>query len=316
MSERPSDRPLVTWYGDPTPVEGRRVLVHAFTGFLDAGGATAMAARLLQAREHRLLATFDVDQVLDYRARRPVLTFVTDHFAAVDMPQITLHEVTDAAGTPFLLLSGPEPDYQWQRFSDAVLDVVRATGIGLTVGLSAIPWPAPHTRPLGVTIHGNVPSLVSSPHALAGNIQVPGHIGGILELRLGEAGEQAIGIATHVPHYLGQFEYPSAAITMLEALSSAAGLVIPVDDLRAPASRAEGEIAQQLQSSEEFVTIVRALEQQYDQLAALRGTSAASAAGSDLAPGGQVPSGDEIAAQVEQFLADMHDRESGDPREG
>jgi hypothetical protein len=309
-----SDRPLVTWHGDASPTPGRRVLVHAFTGFLDAGGATAMASRLLQAREPRLLATFDIDQVLDYRARRPILTFVTDHFAAVDMPQIALHEVTDAAGTPFLLLTGPEPDYQWQRFSDAVLEIVRATGTELTVGLSAIPWPAPHTRPLGVTLHGNVPSLVSSPHALAGNIQVPGHIGGLLELRLGEAGEQAIGIATHVPHYLGQFEYPSAAITSLEALSGATGLVIPVDDLRAPASRAEGEIAQQLQNSEEFVTIVRALEQQYDQLAALRGTSAGSAS-SDLAPGGQVPSGDEIAAQVEQFLADMHDRESGDPRE-
>ena len=316
MSDRTSERPLVTWYGDPTPVEGRQVLVHAFTGFLDAGGATAMAARLLQGREHRLLATFDVDQVLDYRARRPVLTFVTDHFAAVDMPQISLHEVIDEAGTPFLLLTGPEPDYQWQRFSDAVLGLVRETGTRLTVGLSAIPWPAPHTRPLGVTIHGNVPSLVSSPHALAGNIQVPGHIGGLLELRLGEAGEQAIGIATHVPHYLGQFEYPAAAIASIEALCAATGLVLPVDDLRAPASRAEGEIAQQLQNSEEFVTIVHALEQQYDQLAALRGTVTPASTGSDLAPGGQVPSGDEIAAQVEQFLADMHDRESGDPREG
>lgn len=184
------------------------------------------------------------------------------------------------------------------------------------MGLSAIPWPAPHTRPLGVTIHGNASSLVSSPHALAGNIQVPGHIGGLLELRLGEAGEQAIGIATHVPHYLGQFEYPAAAITSIEALCAATGLVLPVDDLRAPASRAEGEIAQQLQNSEEFVTIVHALEQQYDQLAALRGTAAPASSGSDLAPGGQVPSCDEIAAQVEQFLADMHDRESGDPREG
>ncbi len=306
---------LVTWYGDPSPVEGRRVLVHAFTGFLDAAGSTAMAANLLQAREPRLLATFDADEVLDYRARRPVLTYVTDHFAAVDMPQIALHEVSDDAGTPFLLLTGPEPDYQWQRFAAAILDIVRRTGTELTVGLSAIPWPAPHTRPLGVTVHGNVPSLVSNPHPMPGNIQVPGHIGGFLELSLGQAGEQAIGIATHVPHYLSQFEYPTAAIATLEALSSATGLVLPVDSLRAPASRAEGEIAQQLQSNEEFVTIVRALEQQYDQMAALRANQPAAGVGSELAPGGEVPSGDEIAAQVEQFLAQMHERESGDSPE-
>ena len=305
---------LITWHGDPSPVEGRTVLVHAFTGFLDAAGATAMAASSLQSREPRLLATIDPDEVLDYRARRPVLTFVTDHFAAVDMPQIALHEVTDAAGTPFLLLTGPEPDYQWHRFSAAILDMVRRTGTQLTVGLSAIPWPAPHTRPLGVTVHGNDPALVSTPVPMAGNIQVPGHIGGLLELSLGQAGERAIGIATHVPHYLGQFEYPAAAIRMIEALSEATGLELPVDTLRVPASRAEGEIAQQLQSNEEFVTIVRALEQQYDQMAALRATQSATAA-SDLAPGGQVPSGDEIAAQVEQFLAEMHDRESGDAQE-
>ncbi|MGI9197436.1 MAG: PAC2 family protein [Candidatus Nanopelagicales bacterium] len=305
---------LITWHGDPTPVEGRTVLVHAFTGFLDAAGATQMAAQLLQAREPRLLATIDPDEVLDYRARRPMLTFVTDHFAAVDMPQIALHEVSDASGTPFLLLTGPEPDYQWQRFSAAILDIVRRTGTQLTVGLSAIPWPAPHTRPLGVTVHGNDPALVDNPHPMAGNIQVPGHIGGLLELSLGQAGERAIGIATHVPHYLGQFEYPTAAIRTLEALTSVTGLEIPVESLRAPASRAEGEIAQQLQSNEEFVTIVRALEQQYDQMAALRASQGA-VGGSDLAPGGEVPSGDEIAAQVEQFLAQMHDRESGDAPE-
>lgn len=304
---------LITWHSDPAPVEGRSVLVHAFTGFLDAGGATAMAARLLQSREHRLLATIDVDEVLDYRARRPILTFVTDHFAAVDMPQIALYEVIDDAGTPFLLMTGPEPDYQWQRFAAAVLDMVRATGTTLTVGLSAIPWPAPHTRPLGVTVHGNVPDLVQAPHT-TGTIQVPGHIGGLIELSLGQAGERALGIATHVPHYLGQFEYPAAAITSIEALSQVTGLVLPVDDLRAPASRAEGEIAQQLQNNEEFVTIVRALEQQYDQMAALR-TGSAVAGASELAPGGHVASGDEIAAQVEQFLADMHDRESGDSQE-
>lgn len=300
---------LITWHGDPSPVEGRTVLVHAFTGFLDAAGATAMAAKLMSQREPRLIATVDPDEVLDYRARRPVLTFVNDHFATVDMPQIALHEVSDASGTPFLLLTGPEPDYQWQRFTAAILDVVRRTGTKTTVGLSAIPWPTPHTRPLGVTVHGNDASVVSNPYPMAGNIQVPGHIGGLLELNLGEAGERALGIATHVPHYLSQFEYPPATIAMLEALTTVTGLRIPVDSLQAAASRAEGEIAQQLQGSEEFVTIVNALEQQYDQMAVLR---AAQSGGSDFLPGGDVLSGDEIAAQVEQFLAEMRDRESGD----
>ena len=137
------------------------VLVHAFAGFVDAGGGVRLAAEhILTSCEHTLIASFDVDELLDYRARRPRMSFVVDHFASVDMPQILLYDVTDSHGTRFLLLVGPEPDYQWMRFMAAVDAIVARYGVRLAAGLSAIPWPAPHTRPVGVTIHGSDPSLV------------------------------------------------------------------------------------------------------------------------------------------------------------
>ncbi len=100
------------------------VLVYAFSGFVDAGGGVRLAAdHILQSCEFRLIATFDVDELIDYRARRPRMSFVVDHFASVEIQQIVLHEVTDGAGHRFLLLTGPEPDYQWLRFLAAV-DVI------------------------------------------------------------------------------------------------------------------------------------------------------------------------------------------------
>jgi PAC2 family len=278
----------------------RPVLVHAFSGFVEAAGATRVAAEhLLATREHRLLATFDSDELLDYRARRPRMSFRSDHFAAVDVPEVTLHEVVDAAGTPFLLLTGPEPDYQWRRFIAAVRALVERFDVRLTVGLAAFPWPAPHTRPIGLTLHGTDPSLLRGHSSAVGSLEVPGHVGGLLELWLGEAGHPAMGVAAQVPHYLVQFEYPRVAMALLDGLADATGLVLPSDGLETAARSAEAEVAAQVAGSTEIAEVVRALEQQHDAL------SPPGADGSVLAPGGTVPTGDEIAAQVERFLAGM-----------
>ena len=165
------------------------VLVYAFAGFVDAGSGVRLAAdHILQTCSYRLLATFDADELLDYRARRPKMTYVLDHFATVEIPQIVLHEVTDEAGQRFLLLTGPEPDYQWVRFLSAIDLIVERYGVRLAVGLSAIPWPIPHTRPLGVTVHGSEPELLAGHVSVLGEIEVPGHVGAMLELHLGQQG--------------------------------------------------------------------------------------------------------------------------------
>ena len=151
--------------------DDRPVLLHAFAGFVDAGSGVRLAAEhLLETCEHSLVATFDADELLDYRARRPRMTYVVDHFASVEVPELSLHELVDATGQRFLLLEGPEPDYQWQRFLAAVALIVEKYDVRLAVGLSAIPWPIPHTRPLGLTVHGSEPELV------AGHVPVIGEI--------------------------------------------------------------------------------------------------------------------------------------------
>jgi proteasome assembly chaperone (PAC2) family protein len=285
--------------------EDAPILLYAFAGFVDAGGGVRLAAdHILETCSYQLVATFDADELLDYRARRPKMTYVVDHFASVEIPQIVLHEVTDHDGQRFLLLTGPEPDYQWVRFMSAIDIIVENYGVRLAVGLSAIPWPIPHTRPLGVTVHGSEPELVAGHVSVLGEIEVPGHVGAMLELHLGQQGTPSMGITAQVPHYLVQFEFPRAAETLIEAVGRATGLRIPVAELEPAAKRADAEVAQQLEGNDEFATVVAALEQQYDQMAAISSGSAGGLA--DFA-NGQMPTGDEIAAQVEQFLSSLED---------
>ena len=297
---------LCTIHSEPAP---GAVLVHAFTGFLDAAGAVKTATtHLLGAGEHRLIASFDADELIDYRARRPALTFVSDHFANVNIQTVTLHEVLDAAGTPFLLLSGPEPDYQWGSFVAAVEDLVEQFQVSLIVGLTAVPWPTPHTRPLGATWHGNDPERLAGRVPIVGTIEVPGHVSGLLELSLGQSGHDVLGIAAHVPPYLAQFDYPRAAMTLIDDLSKATGLVLPSSGLEAAAQKANSDVDEQVSNSMEISSVVRALEQQYDSLQ----LQVPIAETSELLDDGKVPTGDQIAAQVERFLAEMGERESGE----
>lgn len=294
--------------------EEQPVLLYGFAGFVDAGGGVRLAAdHLLANCSHRLVATFDADELLDYRARRPRMTYVVDHFASVEVPQLTLHEVTDEVGQGFLLLTGPEPDYQWARFLAAIDLLVAHFNVRLAVGLSAIPWPSPHTRPLGLTVHGSEPSLLVGHTSVIGEIEVPGHVGAMLELHLGQQGRPSLGLTAQVPHYLVQFEFPRAATTLLQGVSAATGLSLPVESLEPAARRADADVAEQLAGNEEFATVVAALEQQYDQLAAI--ASGAPTGRSDMA-GERLLSGEEIAAQVEEFLSTLADPDDPEKQTG
>jgi predicted ATP-grasp superfamily ATP-dependent carboligase len=280
------------------------VLIHVLAGFIDAGSAGRLAGEhLLATCEHRVLATFDVDQLYDYRARRPPMTFKEDHWAAYEAPELVLREVKDAAGAPFLMLTGPEPDVQWERFVRAVEQLVELYSVRLTVGVHAIPMAVPHTRPAGMTAHATRKSLVAQHHAWVGNVQVPGNIAGLLELRLGQAGKDAAGFAVHVPHYLTQAEYPDAALALVTEVSNLTGLALPTDELAQAGEQTRAAIEEQVEGQPEVAAVVSALEQQYDAYVAGRENALPLADAS-----GQLPTADELGAELERFLAEENER--------
>ncbi|MEU4568602.1 PAC2 family protein [Micromonospora sp. NPDC023956] len=286
---------------DDLPDLGQPVLIQALTGFVDAGNATRLAReQLLSSLEARTVATFDVDQVFDYRSRRPVMTFVEDHWEQYDEPKLELHLLHDDDETPFLLLTGPEPDLQWERFVAAVGDLAARLDVRLTVGLNAIPMAVPHTRPTGVTAHATRRELIAGYEPWLQRVQVPGSVGYLLEYRLGQRGRDALGFAAHVPHYVAQTEYPAAAEVLLSSVSRSTGLLLPSDGLRSAAEVVRVEIDRQVAQTEDAATLVQALEEQYDAFARGRGEKNLLATES-----GPLPTADELGAELERFLAEQ-----------
>ncbi|MGI8666722.1 MAG: PAC2 family protein [Jatrophihabitans sp.] len=295
---------------EPLPALERPVLVQAMDGFVDAGNATRLArAHLLDTLESVRVATFDVDQLFDYRGRRPEMLFVTDHWQSFTPPQLAIDAVTDAAGTQFLLLSGPEPDTQWERFVAAMSLLVEQLDVRLLVGLNAIPMGVPHTRPSTVVAHGSPPSLVADYNNWLGTVQVPAAAGHLMEFRLGEAGLDAMGFAVNVPHYLAHLEYPAAASMLLSCVALASELDLPTAALDTAAATTRTDLDAQVAASEQIASVVQALEAQYDEIVAGRGRGL-------VAEGGRLPTADEIGAEFEQYLSQQRDPGDGAGPEG
>ncbi|MEU8300206.1 PAC2 family protein [Micromonospora sp. NPDC048909] len=286
---------------DDLPDLGQPVLIQALTGFVDAGNASRLAReQLLTSLEARPIATFDVDQLFDYRSRRPVMTFVEDHWESYDTPKLELHLLRDDDETPFLLLTGPEPDLQWERFVAAVAGLAARLDVRLTVGLNSIPMAVPHTRPTGVTAHATRRDLIAGYEPWLQQVQVPASVGHLLEFRLGELGRDALGFAAHVPHYVAQTEYPAAAEVLLSSISRSTGLLLPRDGLRSAAEVVRVEIDRQVAQTEDAAALVQALEEQYDAFARGRGEK------NLLAPdAGPLPTAEELGAELERFLAEQ-----------
>ena len=280
-------------------------LLHVLRGFIDAGGAGELTGEHLVDRfETRRLVTFDIDQLLDYRARRPVMTFDVSRWRDYDEPQLVVDLAHDAAGTAFLLMHGLEPDVQWERFAAAVRQLVERFSVPLTVGLNGIPMGVPHTRPLGVTTHGTRPELVGAP-GWFGTVQVPASVGAMLEYRLGRWGHDAVGVAVHVPHYLAQAGFPPAAMAALERVEQVTGLALDSGTLAPAAREALQAVDRQVIGSDEVAAVVRALEEQYDTLSRTLGRTSLLGEAVDL------PTADEIGAEFERFLARQHGPDGG-----
>ncbi|MFJ1650813.1 proteasome assembly chaperone family protein [Streptomyces sp. NPDC088337] len=278
------------------------VLLYHFDGYIDAGETgDQIVERLLDTQPHQVVARFDHDRLVDYRARRPLLTFQRDRWSDYEVPGIEVRLVQDATGAPFLLLSGPEPDVEWERFAAAVGQIVERLGVRLSVNFHGIPMGVPHTRPVGLTPHGNRSDLVPGHRSPFEEAQVPGSAGALLEYRLMQAEHDVLGVAAHVPHYIARSPYPDAALTALEAITSATGLVLPgiAHSLRNEAHRTQTEIDRQIrEGDEELTALVQGLEHQYDAAAG------AETRGNMLAEPVDIPSADEIGREFERFLAE------------
>jgi hypothetical protein len=268
------------------------VLIVAMEGWIDAGlGAGAALAAVMGQVDTEVVAQFDGDALIDQRARRPILRIVNGVNEGLTWPEIQLRAGHDVAGNGIALLVGPEPDVRWRGFTADVVSLSKELGVRMMLGLGAFPAPVPHTRPTRLAATATTQELAARVGFMPGGIEVPAGIEAALEVACKGAGIPAVGLWARVPHYAAAMPYPAAAAALIEGLVDMGGLTLSAGDLHEAAERANAQIDELIANSEEHQAMVTQLESQVD---ATEGQ-----AGYDVST---LPSGDEIAAELERFL--------------
>lgn len=282
-------------------------LIVALRGVTDAGSVTSQLDEYLWGRyELEEIVRFSTDALLDYRARRPMITFDEDHYTDYSPDELILAHGRDELGASFLLLSGFEPDYRWEEFIDAVLLLIHEFEVSVTSWVHAIPMPVPHTRPLRMTVSGTRDDLIEARSIWKPVTKFPATVTHVLEYRLHSLGEEVVGFALLVPHYIAGTEYPEVLLTSLDSLMAATGLIFATDEVRENSRAFHAQVDSQIADNQETLEMVRGLEVRYDSYM------------EDQAPrsplvseDGSLPTADQIASQLERFLAEQREP-SGD----
>jgi predicted ATP-grasp superfamily ATP-dependent carboligase len=280
-------KPLLSWATSP-PKLRQPLLIVALEGFVDAGEAASTAAMFLRHRwRSELAGRFDRDALIDYRARRPSVVVDAGCIRRIDWPEVEVFAADVDGPHDALLLLGPEPDMRWSDFAEEVVGLCRATAVEAVIGLGAYPAAAPHTRPVRIRKAANAlgAELVPEADPISGYTGPVG-IGTVLQGVLAEHGIPAVGLWAEIPHYISASPNPTGALALVHLVAGAFDTRVDTTELEAAAKIHLEQVAEAVAEHPEAADMVRALEAHVD------------AGGPDES----LPSGEDIAAEIERFL--------------
>jgi|SRR5829696_3670826 len=278
----------------------RPVLIAAFTGWNDAGEAASVAlATLRDSWEAQNFGSFDAEEFFDYQATRPQIKLVEGVTRTIEWPEnhlsATASNLEAAGGRGAVLLSGPEPSFRWRSFSAAVIELVRELNVEVVVTMGALLADVPHSRSVSVAANSQDPALVENLGLSASRYEGPTGITGVLHRACAVGGLPSVSFWASVPHYLPALPSAPGALALLESLSGLLGMDVDTSNLERGAAAYQEQVSAAVSQDSNLASYVRMLENRFDSQ-------------SDQEPK-DLPSGDELARELEGFLRDQRREE-------
>lgn len=256
------------------------VLVVALSGWVDAGlagaGAIAILSEQLQATSR--FGSVDLSELLDLQQTRPTVELVDGATRAITWPSVDL--VAGRAGVDVVLCSGPEPSIRWREFTDELVDAAQRLGVSQAVMVGGMPAVVSHRRPIGVFATASSSSVAQEAGALRTDYAGPTGAQTVLQVALGTVGIPAVGLWAQVPHYVSANPSPPAIVALLARLREIAGIEVDLTALDRQGDEYRSRVEESLADRPDVAEMVQAIE-----------------AGSQ-----ELPSGDELASEIERFL--------------
>lgn len=282
------------WHHDPPRSLRSPILVTAWDGWFDVGGAATGAVEAMRGSEATHLASIDSEEFFAFNERRPSVRIEPDGRRVIDWPPNDVHCMRiDSRDRDLVLIQGVEPHLRWRTFVDAILKVIDRLDVKLVVTLGSMVAEVPHTRPPTITGSTTDKTLGKRLRLNPPSYQGPTGIVGAIHQRLNAAGIPAVSLRASVPHYVSGAPNPKASRALLERFERVTGLPTSWASLDHQTLEWESQVNEAMRGNDEIVSYVRALEQRYD-------TDAESS----------LPTSDDLAEEFENFLR-QHGRRLG-----
>ena len=288
---------------DWMPELERPVLIAGFTGWNDAAEAASLAVGTLgDAWEARRFGAFDAEEFLDFQSTRPQITLADGVTRTIEWPENSLSATVPSldalGGRGAVLLSGPEPNFRWRSFCDAVAETAKDLGAEMVVTMGALLADVPHSRPVSVAANSQDPVLIENLNLTASRYEGPTGITGILHRVCAEAGLPSVSFWASVPHYLPAVPSAPASLALLQSLSVLLKIDVDTSDLEETAASYQEQVSVAVSQDSDLSSYVQMLEERFDS----------------QVEGGErnLPTGDDLAQELEGFL---RDRPQEDPPE-
>ena len=299
----------VEFFMNDADIERGLPLICFLPGPMDAGlAAEQIDVHFRRNFNEQGLARFKTDMFLNYREHRPSFEFDGENYQRYAPPQIklTIHE--DEVGKKFMLLSGYEPDMNWDRFVAELRNILRYLEVKDVYWFQSLPFPVPHTREIGVAVSGTRKAMFDRYSSWRPQDDVPVSLMSLMEYRFRLSGFEVSGFICLAPHYIADLPIPLLPIRMLEVVAATVGLVIPTDTIRAQLPEFYSRVELRIERNPELAKIIALLELGYDKgrFGPIRGK---------LKRQAENMSADEIAADLEEYLANLANNEDKKPDE-
>ncbi len=269
------------------------IMLLAMSGWVDAASVGTDAIDLI-AEDGDVVAAFEPDALFDYRSSRPVLNFSSGELTEISWPSLEIVQ-RRIDGVDLLIVHGHEPDFRWQELTREFVELTKRYNVSRFVTLGAVPAPVPHTRPVRVVCTTSDPGLLrDADEVLPNDLVVPGAAVSVLRQGVADAGIPAIGYWVQTPHYI-QSPFHPGVLSLIGRVGDQVGVTFPIADLEEKAASQLEEIDRDLSERADAREYVERLEQMQDRQDE-----------QDEPPPAfsfeDIPSPDEIGAEVERFL--------------
>lgn len=245
---------------------GRAVLLAAFEGWNDAGGAATAAIEHLQDVWGAVeVARLDPEEYHDFQVNRPQVTVDEDGKRTIEWPTTTVWAATlPTSGRTVVLVRGIEPSMRWRSYCRELLRHADEHDVETVVTLGALLADVPHTRPIPLTATSESVGLQAVLDVEPTQYEGPTGIVGVLQHAAAEHGCASVSLWAAVPHYVGQPPSPKATLAILSRVEDLLSEPVPLGDLPEDAVAWQTGVDELASEDPEIAEYVRQLEEAKD----------------------------------------------------